>query len=68
MKPGKYTLGDWDIIIGKDGIAMSPDRSHLIGSTLTAPKIIDNLKNHLNMNDTQIEQITQTNPRAAVQA
>ena len=68
MKPEKYTLGNWDILIEKDGVAMSPDRSHLIGSTLTAPKIIDNLKNHLNMNDAQIEQITQTNPRAAVQS
>ena len=68
MKPGKYTLGNWDILIEKDGIAMSPDRSHLIGSTLTAPKIIDNLKNHLNMDDAQIEQITQNNPRAAVQS
>jgi N-acetylglucosamine-6-phosphate deacetylase len=67
MKPGKYTLGDWDILIEKDGIAMSPDKSHLIGSTLTAPKIIENLKKHLNMDETQIEKFMQINPRAAIQ-
>ena len=68
MKPGKYTLGNWDILIEKDGIAMSPDKSHLIGSTLTAPKIIENLKKHLNMDETQIEKFMQINPRAAIQA
>ena len=68
MKSGKYTMGKWNIVIEEDGIAMSPDKSHLVGSTLTAPKIIDNLKNNLNLNDAQIEKITQTNPRAAIQS
>ena len=68
MKPGQYTLGKWDLVIEEDGVAMSPDRSHLVGSTLTAPKIIDNLKNKLNLNGSQIKEIIHTNPRAAIQS
>ena len=68
MKPGQYTLGKWDLVIEEDGVAMSPDRSHLVGSTLTAPKIIDNLKNKLNLNGSQIKEIIQNNPRAAIQS
>jgi N-acetylglucosamine-6-phosphate deacetylase len=68
MKPGKYTLGKWDLVIKEDGVALSPDRSHLVGSTLTAPKVIDNLRNNLNMNDSQIKEIIYANPRAAIQS
>ena len=68
MKPGQYTLGKWDLVIEEDGVAMSPDSSHLVGSTLTAPKIIDNLKNKLNLNGSQIKEIIHTNPRAAIQS
>lgn len=66
MGPGKYTIGKWRINIGTDGTAMAPDRSHLIGSTLTVPQIIENLGDSVGLESTQIQAMLYTNPLAAV--
>lgn len=37
--PGKYTLAGWDLEIGEDLVARSPDGSHFVGSTATMPQV-----------------------------
>ncbi|MEM7385785.1 MAG: N-acetylglucosamine-6-phosphate deacetylase, partial [Verrucomicrobiota bacterium] len=68
LGPGLYSLGDWDIKIGDDLVARSPDESHFIGSTVTWPRILKNLEGPLGFSENEIEQTTILNPRAALAA
>ena len=42
LGPGRFTLAGWDIVIGDDLVARSPDGSHFVGSTVTWPRIQEN--------------------------
>ncbi|MGE5609646.1 MAG: N-acetylglucosamine-6-phosphate deacetylase [Bacillota bacterium] len=66
--PGRYSLGRWDLVIGEDLVARSPDGSHFVGSGLTMRQAHRNLRGALGLTESQIIQLTQTNPRAAVRA
>src|SRR5262249_3848742 len=35
LGPGRYTLGRWDLVIGQDMVARSPDGAHFVGSAGT---------------------------------
>jgi N-acetylglucosamine-6-phosphate deacetylase len=61
--PGRYTLGRWDLLIGEDLVARSPDGSHFVGSALTMPVAARNLERHLGLKREEIERLTVTNPR-----
>jgi N-acetylglucosamine-6-phosphate deacetylase len=37
--PGTYSLAGWDLVIGEDMVARSPDGSHFVGSTATMPDV-----------------------------
>ncbi len=37
LGPGRYSLGRWDLQIGDDLVARSPNGSHLVGSALNIP-------------------------------
>lgn len=43
LGPGRYQFGRQNLEIGEDLVARSPDRSHLVGSTVTMPKTFHNL-------------------------
>ena len=66
LPPGKYTLASWQLDIGEDLIAMAPDGSHLVGSTLTMPRAIDNLKKETGLSRESIEAMLYHNPLAAI--
>lgn len=63
LGPGNYTLGRWQLKIGEDMVARAPDGSHLIGSAITMPRVVDNLKNELRLSDAQVEQLVIANPQ-----
>ncbi len=65
LGPGNYRLGDWEIAVGDDLIAMSPDRSHFIGSTMTIPRTIENLQ-QIGFCTDEVNQLISTNPRIAL--
>lgn len=67
LGPGSYRLGDWEIDVGSDLIAMSPDGSHFVGSTMTMPRTIENLL-HLGFTPAEVRQLIETNPNAALKA
>lgn len=63
LGPGRYTLGRWDLQIGDDLVARSPDGSHLVGSALSMPGVIERLTRELNFTPQRIEQLIAINPR-----
>jgi N-acetylglucosamine-6-phosphate deacetylase len=65
LGPGRYTLGRWELNIGDDLVARSPDSSHLVGSTVTMPRTFHNLTNILGLSATAARLLTEDNPHAA---
>ncbi len=66
LGPGKYTLAGWDIVIGEDLVARSPDGSHFVGSTVTIPRILSNGQQHLGLSKDELKLLLDTNPRKAI--
>ena len=66
LGPGKYTLAGWDILIGDDLVARSPDGSHFVGSTVTIPRILSNGQQSLGLSKADLALLLDTNPRKAV--
>ena len=66
LGPGKFTLAGWDIVIGEDLVARSPDGSHFVGSTVTVPRILDNGVRELGLSTEDLQLLLETNPRAAI--
>jgi N-acetylglucosamine-6-phosphate deacetylase len=66
LGPGRYTIGRWDVLIGEDMVARSPDNSHLIGSTVTMRRSMENLRDRLGLSAEQIRRLMIVNPRRAV--
>ncbi|MFP6872570.1 MAG: N-acetylglucosamine-6-phosphate deacetylase [Verrucomicrobiales bacterium] len=66
LPPGRYTLGRWQLDVGEDLVAMAPDGSHLVGSTLTMPRAVNNLREEAELSREQIHAMLYTNPLAAI--
>lgn len=66
LGPGKFTLAGWDIVIGEDLVARSPDGSHFVGSTVTWPRIQENNAKHLGLSAEELRTLTVENPRKAL--
>lgn len=66
LGPGRYTLAGWDILIGDDLVARSPDGSHFVGSTVTVPRILSNGQQHLGLSKAELALLLDENPRKAV--
>jgi N-acetylglucosamine-6-phosphate deacetylase len=65
LGPGSYRLANWEIEVGEDLVARSPDGSHFVGSTVTWPRIQQNM-DKLDLNSSQLHQVAVTNPRKAL--
>ncbi|MFZ4763649.1 MAG: N-acetylglucosamine-6-phosphate deacetylase [Roseimicrobium sp.] len=66
LGPGRYTLAGWEILIGEDLVARSPDGSHFVGSTVTWPRIQQNNIHHLCLTEEELRQVTMVNPGRAL--
>ncbi len=66
LGPGKFSLAGWDIVIGEDLVARSPDGSHFVGSTVTVPRIKDNARDHLGLSEAEVATLLDGNPRRAL--
>ncbi|MCC7084554.1 MAG: N-acetylglucosamine-6-phosphate deacetylase [Pirellulales bacterium] len=66
LGPGSYRLGPLNIDVGEDLAAWAPDRSHLMGSAITMPRVVQNLREHVGLSDSQIKQVVFDNPRRAI--
>ena len=63
---GSYRLGRWELKIGEDGIARSPDGSHLVGSTATMQQSFENLTGRVGLSDEEARRLVDENPRSAL--
>ncbi len=66
LGPGRYTLAGWDLQIGDDLVARSPDGSHFVGSTVTLPRIMTHGMQDLGLSKADLTQLLDTNPRKAL--
>ncbi len=66
LGPGRFTLGRWDLLIGEDLVARSPDGSHFVGSAISLPRAARNLREHLGLSGPEVEALTCRNPRVAL--
>jgi N-acetylglucosamine-6-phosphate deacetylase len=66
MPPGRYTIGRWDLRVGDDHAARSPDGSHLVGSAMTMRQTEANLKEHVQLSDDTLSQLLMINPASAL--
>ena len=65
LGPGRYTLGRWDLTIGEDRVARSPDGSHFVGSATTMRVAHRNLR-EMGLNDAECQALLCDNPRRAM--
>jgi N-acetylglucosamine-6-phosphate deacetylase len=66
LGPGRFTLAGWDILIGDDLVARSPDGSHFVGSTVTIPRIMSNGQQELGLSKADLARVLDENPRKAI--
>lgn len=66
LGPGCYSIGRWDLKIGEDMVARSPDGTHLVGSTITMPKSMENLCGKVGLTSVQTRRMMIENPLRAV--
>jgi N-acetylglucosamine-6-phosphate deacetylase len=67
LGPGDYRFGRWELKIGDDLVARSPDNSHLVGSTITMPKSYLNITERLGLSVEQALTLLDRNPHRALQ-
>ncbi|MFP6866770.1 MAG: N-acetylglucosamine-6-phosphate deacetylase [Roseibacillus sp.] len=63
--PGKYSLAGWDLEIGDDLVARSPDGSHFVGSTATMP-MVEGVLREMGLGEEEVRGLTWERPRRAV--
>ena len=68
LGPGAYKMGRWNVVVGEDLAARSPDGSHLIGSAVSMPRVAENLANHLGMDRVTIDLLTNIHPRHSLRS
>ncbi|YCM46764.1 N-acetylglucosamine-6-phosphate deacetylase [Verrucomicrobiaceae bacterium 227] len=66
MGPGDYRFLGREVKIGEDLVARAPDGSHLIGSTVTMPRIAENLSRELGFSEEDIRKVLVENPRTLI--
>ena len=60
---GRHRLGRWELEIGEDGIARSPDGSHLVGSTISMEGSYRNLIEKVGLSELDARRLVEGNPR-----
>jgi len=63
MGPGRYRVSRWDLLIGEDMVARSPDGSHFVGSAITMNQSVMNLMTQLGFTQAQADHATDILPR-----
>ena len=61
LGPGRYRLSRWEVVVGDDFAARAPDGSHLVGSAMTMPQNLANLK-RLGLSEAECHALLVSNP------
>lgn len=65
LGPGKYTLAGWELEIGEDLVARAPE-GHFVGSTVTMPRMLENLRDKMGYSEDEVEALSVSNPRKSI--
>ncbi len=68
LPPGPFRLGATEIEVGADGVARLPGTPYLAGSTLTAPRMLANLRDALDLDPAAVDAMTRINPARVLNA
>lgn len=63
MGPGLHRLSGMEIVVDAAGVARRPGSPNLAGSTVTMPRVRENLRRHLGRSQAEIDRLTAINPR-----
>ncbi len=66
LGPGSHRLGRWELEVGADGVARSPDRPHLVGSTISMERSYRNLMDKLGMDEQSARKLVEVNSRSVI--
>lgn len=66
MGPGTYTLANQSVVVDENLATWAADKSHLVGSAMTMPKVHENLLSKLGLQPDDVERLTWTTPRKAI--
>tara|TARA_Y100000588_G_scaffold98228_2_gene106727 strand:- start:3449 stop:4360 length:912 start_codon:yes stop_codon:yes gene_type:complete len=66
LGPGLHRLADFEVEVDEAGVARRPGSANLAGSTLTMSRLNRNLREHLNLDDSEIQNLIDDNPRKAL--
>lgn len=61
--PGRYTIGSRVVDVGDDLVAWGPERAHLVGSAITMPVVVRNLREQLGLSEEDVRRLVSGNAR-----
>jgi N-acetylglucosamine-6-phosphate deacetylase len=66
LGPGRYRMSRWDLQVGEDQAARSPDGSHLVGSAVTMRQNEKILREKVRLTAAESYRLLVTNPRSVL--
>lgn len=66
LGPGRFKMARWDVVVGDDMVARSPDGSHFLGAAITMPQSHENLRERLGFSDAVCRKMMVENPPRAI--
>lgn len=66
LGPGLHRISRWEVLVKDDLAAWAPDGSHLLGSAMSFPHVIRNLREKVGLSETQIQTLIADNPRKSI--
>lgn len=64
--PGEYTLVGQQVIVDENLATWAADKSHLVGSAMTMPRVKQNLMQQLGFDEHAVDRLTRANPLRAI--
>ncbi len=66
LGPGEFMLAGQRVVVDEQLATWSADRSHLMGSAVTMPRALENLRTGLDLSPVDAQRVVDHNPRAAL--
>lgn len=63
LGPGTHRIGRWTLLVKEDLAAWAPDGSHLVGSAVSMPKVVENLRQKVGLSPAEADRLTNIGPR-----
>lgn len=68
LGPGRYRLSRWEVMVGEDQAARSPDGSHLVGAAMPLRAVHRNLREGLGLSEAECRKLMVDTPATIMQS